>query len=50
VKVLATTTAKADAEILDFIRPHAAVTLTIAIDTPTIVPNEEGMRVSLPRD
>ena len=44
VRVLTTTTAKTNAEILDFIRPHLSDALTIAIDAPTIVPNETGMR------
>jgi predicted RNase H-like nuclease len=29
---------------LEFIRPHASGPLTVAIDAPTIVPNETGMR------
>ncbi len=34
----------ADAEILAWIRAHAAPTMTIAIDMPTIVPNATGRR------
>jgi predicted RNase H-like nuclease len=44
VLVLATTTATTTADILDFIRPHVAAPLTVAIDAPTIVPHENQMR------
>jgi bacterioferritin len=35
---------RSDEEILDWIRAHAAPTMTIAIDMPTIVPNVTGRR------
>src|SRR5258705_8251602 len=44
VAVLATTTVKANTEIVDFVRRHTATPLTIAIDAPTVIPNDEGMR------
>jgi predicted RNase H-like nuclease len=44
VDVLPTTTATTIPEILGSISPHVSSGLTIAIDAPTIVPNETGMR------
>lgn len=44
VTVLATATAKTNADIIESVRTYTDGPLTIAIDAPTVVPNKAGMR------
>jgi predicted RNase H-like nuclease len=44
VAIESTALARSDVEILDFIQPYIAGSITVAIDAPTVIPNQTGMR------